>query len=269
VSSCSQSAFELRYPDIATCRSLIAQNCVNEINAPSSNAVPAVFEACSMLLPGPTWACNDFLYQLNRPLACTQAAGILPNGAPCGFNNQCSTGYCQIVSGDMCGVCASPPSVGASCAQLTSCGGSGVTCDQDACAVFAGQGQPCTTECVIGQACVGGTCQPQAESLGAACSFSGPGCDFYSGLTCDNNTMKCIAAVFAGPNQTCAGVTGVEVHCSGGALCTDDSCTPVSPVGQPCDLVQGPVCIRPSVCITMADGGTAGTCMIPDASTCQ
>jgi hypothetical protein len=141
-------------------------------------------------------------------------------------------------------------------------------------------GQPCTP----GNECVGenpgtgvsGTCKLAVESLGGACSSSTNECDFVAGLTCNTQTLQCVAAQFVGAGQPCNYVASASqtMYCGGGAKCiaatpgAEGSCASTSPVGGPCDLAAGPECVSPSRCIVGPDGGTSGTCLVADATMC-
>jgi hypothetical protein len=107
--------------------------------------------------------------------------------------------------------------------------------------------------------------------MGATCLSGGAGCDFYEGITCNAETMTCAAVQFVGPGQACGYINMQNVFCVAGAECVSGTCLAAAPVGQPCDLVSGPICIVPSHCIVSAgaDGGTAGTCQIYDATMCH
>jgi hypothetical protein len=139
--------------------------------------------------------------------------------------------------------------------------------------------------CTVGSSCIGanyttgatGTCQLAGESLGADCSSTTNGCDFYAGLTCNSSTKVCAAQPFGAAGAACNYVAAddVAVVCGSGGKCisaapgAEGTCQGTSPVGGPCDLAAGPGCILPSRCIVVgAEAGTAGTCATPDATIC-
>jgi len=137
--------------------------------------------------------------------------------------------------------------------------------------------------CTAGYECIGanyttgtpGTCQLAVESLGGACSSTTNECDFFAGLTCNNQMKQCAAAQLVGAGQPCNYVTSANetMYCGGGGKCISPTptsqgmCAGVSAVGGPCDLAAGPFCVSPARCI-VAGGGTSGTCQIPDATAC-
>jgi hypothetical protein len=275
VAACSPTAMAFRYPDVGTCKSLLEANCLAAVAAPSHGATPAFEEACSQAESNTTWSCDDFLLDQNVPPACVTPTGSAINGAACAFDSQCVSGFCAVVPGNPCGTCAPAPQVGDSCAELVACATT-QACDATSmqCVAFATLAQPCSASqpCAVGLGCANGTCQMESETVGAACPANGPGCDFYQGITCNTGTFTCMAEQLASSGQACGYIDSQGVSCSAGALCINGLCVGASPVGQPCDLVAGPVCIVPSRCIVTggtADGGTTGTCQIYDATLCH
>jgi hypothetical protein len=275
VAACSPTAMAFRYPNVGTCKSLILANCLAAVAAPSHGATPAFEESCSLTTSSTTWSCDDFLYDQNAPPGCVTPTGSEANGAACAFDSQCVTGFCAIAPGNACGTCAAPPQPGDSCAQLATCAATQV-CEPTTmqCVPFATLSQPCSASqpCAVGLGCANGTCQTESETMGSACPASGAGCDFYQGLTCNTESSTCVAEQLVASGQPCGFIDSQNVNCSAGAMCLDGLCVAASPVGQPCDLVAGPVCILPSHCIVTAgtaDGGTTGTCQIYDATQCS
>jgi hypothetical protein len=278
--ACSPVILQVRYGDEATCESLLDAFCTNSVTAPSSGSTPATVEACVQQIP--SWACSDYVNDLNSPPACQQATGSLASGAACAFPAQCSSGFCAIAAGSACGVCAALPQAGDSCAQLTTCG-AGLSCNSasSACATFALSGSSCALgqPCVSGNACEGasasvsGTCDLSAETLGTTCNPSGGGCDSTQGLSCNSQSKQCVALQLVGAGQPCGTVNDEGASCTNGGKClgettTPGTCTATAAVGAACDLSAGPGCISPSRCIVARDAGTAGTCLIPDATQC-
>jgi hypothetical protein len=279
--ACSKVIIQLRYGNEATCESLLDSFCTNNLAAPSSGSTPATVEACVQQIPN--WACTDYVNDLNPPPACQEAAGTVASGAPCAFPAQCSTSFCAVAPGGACGVCVALPQAGDSCAQLTTCG-MGLACSSvsSACASFALSGSSCALgqPCVEGSACEGasagvsGTCDLSAETLGTTCNPTGGGCDSDQGLTCNSESKQCVALQLAAAGQPCGTVNDEGASCMNGGKCVGESgttpgtCTATAAVGAACDLSAGPGCISPSRCIIAGDAGTAGTCLIPDASQC-
>jgi hypothetical protein len=279
--ACSMVILQLRYGNEATCESLLDAFCTNSLGAASSGSTPATVEACVQQIPN--WACSDYINDLNTPPACQQATGSLASGAACAFPGQCSSGFCAIVPGSACGVCATLPQQGDSCAELTTCG-AGLACNtvSSACTTYALSGSPCALgqPCVTGNDCEGassgvsGTCDLSAETLGTTCNPTGGGCDANQGLTCNSESKQCVALQLAGAGQPCGQVNDEGASCTNGGKCVGESgstpgtCTATAAVGAACDLAAGPGCISPSRCIVAGEAGTAGTCLIPDASQC-
>jgi hypothetical protein len=276
ISACSATAMAYRYPNVDTCKSLFQANCLENVAA--NGVTPAFEEGCAQAISSPSWSCDDFLLDQNIPPACMAPAGSQPTGSACVTASQCSGGFCAIESGAACGTCASPPAVGSSCATIAGCA-VGQTCEVDnmQCTAYATLSQPCSTTqpCAAGLGCASSssTCEPQAEMLGAACLVGGAGCDFYQGISCNSTTMICASVQFVGPGQACGFIGTQDVYCVAGAQCLGGTCVAAAPVGQACDLVNGPICISPSHCIVSADagadGGTSGTCQIYDPTLCH
>jgi hypothetical protein len=285
VQSCSPTAMVFRYGDVNTCESLMKSSCLANLAAPSTGSTPAGLEACVQALPN--WDCGDYLFSQNAPPECQQTTGALGTGGTCAFTTQCQSGFCAMVPGAACGTCAPTPQPGDSCAQLTSCG-FGLACSSfsQTCLVVAQPMTACapTQSCTVGYECIGanystgapGVCQTAGESLGTACSSSTHDCDFYSGFTCNTQTLQCVAAQLVGAGQACNYVASANqtMYCGSGGKClsptpgAQGTCAGASPVGGPCDLVAGPECISPSRCLVGSEGGTGGTCQVADATMC-
>jgi hypothetical protein len=289
--SCSPTAVELRYGDVTTCEALMKTNCVANLAAPSTGSTTAGLEECVQAVPN--WDCGDFIFSQNPPPECQQATGALAAGAQCAFQAQCQSGFCAIVPGAACGACAAAPQPGDPCAQLTSCGPT-LQCNtvSATCLTVAQAMAECAPDqsCAIGNECIGdnlmtgasGTCEPAGESVGAPChstpddAGAATECDFYAGLTCDNQSQKCAPVQFVGAGQPCNYVESQSqsIYCGSGGKClsatpgAQGTCAGASPLGGACDLVMGPECVSPSRCIVGAEGGTSGTCQVTDATAC-
>jgi hypothetical protein len=170
------------------------------------------------------------------------------------------------------------------------------------CVAFAAVGAPCLTgfqPCQNGSVCVGetvatmtkGTCQAQPKTVGAACDASrktAPNCNGSFGMVCIPS-MKgsaigtCQAIMLVGPGATCGDigampVTGFAV-CQASGLCkkavstdTSGTCVAAAADGAACDNdpANGPPCLAPARCvIPKGSAGTAGTCALPNASSCN
>jgi hypothetical protein len=170
------------------------------------------------------------------------------------------------------------------------------------CAAFVPSGGTCLTgymPCEAGLACVGdnqatmktGTCQAAGATMGAACQTTrqtAANCDPDRGLVCIptqpvvNNMGTCQPISLVGAGMPC-GVTGTPetsfAVCSANGLCkkpapTDlaGTCVAAAMDGMACDNDPslGPPCLTPAKCVMPAGSpGTAGTCMVPNGTTCM
>jgi hypothetical protein len=292
IQQCSLYVLTNDYGDEGTCETRLKLNCLNALAAPSSGNTAAKSEACALAYP--SWSCSDYLNG-NPPAACVQATGSLGAGARCAFPGQCQTGFCAIVPGNACGVCAPAPSAGDRCDTLTTCGTpglTGLTCDTNVqkCSSFAPSGAPCGRSqlCGDGLYCVGststtnGTCAPAVEDAGLACDptgKTGAGCDRLADLTCNSASSTCAGIQYSPTGGPCGnGVNDQFASCANAATCgapvgadaaAGETCTPTAGDGSACDLAYGPFCRAPARCIVTSDAGTAGTCQFPNALGCQ
>lgn len=273
--SCSQTFFNLRFASLDTCQQYETTECVNAVIAPKSGSTPSSVSACTTALP--TWACRDFIDDIHPPMACAPIPGGLPNGASCAKNQQCESTFCDTAPGSACGTCAPVPPPGTPCgpmAQVSSCGPGNYCNDQSVCTPHALLGQACSKDntCASGYACTGSVCVQGLAQEGAPCGLTGDvGCDIVSGLDCNEQRQSCQPAIFVGAGQACDSILFGQqtTHCSGGAQCLNGACSAVVGLGQACDTVAGPTCVTPARCINQGDGGTAGTCVITDATFCN
>ena len=281
IETCSPTAILARYADIGSCVSVLVQNCMNAAAAPSTGTTAASVEGCANAMGA--WACNDLIVNKNPPSQCLNATGGLADGAACGFAQQCQTGFCSIVPGAPCGVCANAPKPGDTCASLTTCGQNLACAAANVCEPYGASGDACDSAhfpCSAGLACVGatgttkGTCQASVTTLGAACVSNGAACDYWAGLACNSLNQVCAPVVLANPGEQCGYVNLQNTGCLDG-LCTGivgampGTCVQYARLDGDCDLVSGPFCFTPARCIVTVDGGTAGTCQVPDATMCQ
>jgi hypothetical protein len=206
------------------------------------------------------------------PIDCL-SPGRSPPGAPCVFEEACTSGYCDTTTG-VCGICASP-SVPCGCPSGQVCAGKaldgGAICD-DASAV----GGSCMlqVECTNSYCSLGsdghGRCVPFVgldercgDGEGAAIGREGTPCagpDTY----CDA-TLKCSPIEFQGYMLPCGtpGDGGPWLICAGYGTCdpSSNTCIPPAPNGQVCDETQGLGCALPADCI-------ANRCLYPSLAYC-
>ncbi len=303
--SCSSNSFSNNriYGSEAECEVRVAPPCVGALGAQGSGQSPINLEDC--VAQYPTYSCTDF--RDNNPSgACAPPPGTLEAGAACGANGQCISTFCHLHQNETCGACTALPTVGAACTYTGDCGRNldcaipaGATTGK--CAALVSNGGSCLTGanlCQAGLACVGdnetsattGTCQPQANTVGAACDRSrktAPNCDQELGLTCvptaaASSVGTCKAMTLVGMGSTCgvlgsAPITG-EALCNAGGLCVkaDSSdatgiCLATAADGAPCnsDATIGPVCLPPARCVPPTASSTAGICVVPNAMNCK
>jgi len=277
--SCSPTTVQLHYGDVMTCESVFGASCLASIAAPSSGQTAASEEACAQAIAD--WNCGDYIDNQNPPPSCAQRTGMLANGASCAVAAQCQTGFCAIAPGQACGVCAAEPKPGDPCDQLITCGRMTLVCSAatSTCVAYAQEGGSCAPgqPCVSGFTCVGadtntgaaGTCKPAAAHQDDPCSFTGAGCDLFSGLACNAATSQCGIAQVGGAGAACGLVADQNAPCASSGKCVAGACVAGQPVGAPCDLVAGPPCLALLRCIVTADGATAGTCQVASASGCM
>lgn len=96
-----------------------------------------------------------------------------------------------------------------------------------------------------------GTDAGVAADAGVVTTPAGTPC----GVLADGSHVGCVA----GDCYTATGlVTGSE----------EGTCKPSANDGQSCDLVVGPGCMPPARCVVTAEGGTAGSCVVPNGTLC-
>jgi hypothetical protein len=279
---CSDAALEIRFGDLRTCEAIFEGSCLNIVSAPGSGQTIAGAEACAadLVQPNPKWQCSDYLFAQNPTPNCQLPTGSLTDGAACALPQQCKSGFCSVANGKMCGTCAPPIAVGASCAGLSACPRQYVcNAPTQKCVGFANMGAACSPgqPCAAHLQCVGynpqsgapGTCEQAASMAGGSCSFQGAGCDVLDGLSCNAQTQLCATAQIQMPGEACGVVGNQQAYCYGGGDCVDGACRAAGLPGDRCDIVNGPSCITLANCIVDADSGTSGTCQLSNASACK
>lgn len=286
--NCSQIAISVDYGDMNTCVSRRTTLCQNGLMAPGTGTTPSTIEACVAAYS--TWSCADFMNGV-PPTACQPQAGTGAQDAPCAFDAQCTSKFCDIPYGGECGKCAQPPAAGSSCVDLSHCP-SGLFCTKNTkvCTTHAMAGQSCDddTTCGYGLSCVNydattgaaGTCMTAVAEAGAPCDHAqktDAGCASVQDLYCAKNDT-CEAYSTASSSQPCkfVGDAGTYTYCLAGATCLvvpstaqTGTCTGPASDNQPCNSAAGDSCQAPATCVgTPVDGGVSGTCMIASASSC-
>ncbi len=274
---CRQNGVANAYGAMGACVSRMHDNCVTSHMAPGTGNTADATEACATALPGES--CQDFL-QGNPVAACAQKTGSLGDGTACAYNAQCTSGFCAVPKGSLCGACAPVPAAGDPCDTVASCGPDKTCTPMQTCQPWVAAGGACdgkTEVCAPGSSCVipamatMGTCHADAASLAATCDFkrqTGPACDANAGLYCAN-TNACIAVSYVAAGSACGAMKGTaDDVCTNGSSCFAGTCLALAAEGGACDLAAGPGCMNPGRCV-VSGGGTAGTCALPDPSQCM
>ncbi len=280
--SCSASDLARRFGDLATCVARDKLTCVEALAAPMTGNNPTAILACSAAIGAES--CTDFFSKV-PPTACTTQHG--PQTGSCSFAAQCTSGFCGLATGALCGTCAPQPQAGDSCASIG--------CGQDLnciattmlCQAPVASGGACSRDlpCADGFTCVGstvtppanGTCMAEIATAGGTCDprhKTGADCSIDGGLTCNTTTNMCVTQPLVTAGMTCGLANGVITRCEAAATCvvptgmTTGACVAPAADGAACDSAAGPTCFAPARCVPTATGGTAGTCQLPGSMTC-
>jgi hypothetical protein len=281
LSMCEPGTFQDRYGSESTCQSRVAANCEDSLGAPGTGATTTTETACTSALQ--SLSCTDVLAGTD-PTACQPPVGTVAMGQPCSFNGQCTTQYCLVALGSICGTCQAAPQPGAACsvngcAEGQVCVASSGTCQTAVTAV----GATCsaTSPCGPGLACVTVrttmSCQALGAAVGVACAARNdllPDCDHRLGLTCDTGSHKCVQDTYATAGNACGPTDGGYVDCENGGACnttgagTDGTCEAPAADGAACDPSGAAPCLVPAVCVTMT-GSSVGTCELQNGASCH
>jgi hypothetical protein len=266
LNDCVPLLVTLAYGDVPGCTARFRIACVDAFKAPDTGMTAASISTCAAALPGAT--CEDIIY---RNIPACQPKGKRANGAACGANGQCMSGYCAQGTG-ACGVCATLVAAGGSCLSGDDCQAT-LECGADGHCVTPGiAGALCDDNhpCRYGYYCTGtGSCATVKTTAGAGCVETGS-CDILKGVFCNGTVcakimtaqggepcgvvnMTSVAACFAGE---CASGTDVNT--------TEGTCALLAGDGEPCGPAATPPvdCESPSRCIN-------GRCALPSSSSCQ
>ncbi len=280
-------AITVGYGDLPTCQARYQASCENSLAAPGTGNTPAHLEACAQAMAGES--CFDYFTNA-APSACAPPAGTLATGAGCAFDGQCQSGHCALGDQQICGSCQPPPQAGSSCAGGVGCG-SGLLClaDTETCGQGVPDGGACTDKDACGgaESCVGlsaggsGVCLPRG-GVGSPCDpreLTAPSCFGAGGVYCVRGARdagSCEPITVATAGQPCGIVPGIaDAECGSGGLCAKaadagtGSCVAYVSDGSSCDSVAGPPCLPPAKCVPASDGGSAGTCTLPNGSLCN
>lgn len=223
--------------------------------------------------------------------------GTLPAGSPCGFHEQCASGWCDVEPAQgkdfQCGSCSSLVQVGAACSAASNdvCVGDAycTTIGVGVCTTFAHVGDPCDSSkdlrCESGTVCddYGSHTCVRAGQSGQPCTQltqAAPVCEL--GNTCVNGTCTPVSITGMQPLPTCveycsaggvADASFTACTCPKGSFCSggeNGACLPEAQVGQPCDGSLN------RCGASLASGGhnpwlacVNGVCQEPDLSSCH
>jgi hypothetical protein len=260
---CTPFPVQVFYGDVPGCTTRTALQCSASYALAGSNGDTSKLEACAQAYGAQS--CQDFL-GLVTPGACN-ITGTAADGAQCGHDAQCKSGYCKAQANATCGACAERSGNRGACTLLTDCS-SGLICSQGTCWQTAASGAACGPHAPCGGtlACIGGTCQTPG-AVGATCAAQ-TDCDQAHGIYCNIATNKCAQEQTAPAGQSCGVVSGALVLCSAAATCilpdggTEGTCLAPAMDGASCDTKNGPGCLVGAAC-------TGGTCTVPDLTGCH
>jgi hypothetical protein len=254
LAACAPFLLAAGYGDLAGCNARVTQICTEQNKSDGSGMSEPNLAACEAALA--TASCADVY--ANRVAACV-FHGDYADGATCGDNSQCESGFCDH-GGGLCGVCAPKSAAGGPCGA-------------------AGNDQ-----CQTGLVCSSGSVCVAPASVGGAC---------------DDATAPCLPGSFCTTAKTCALTVAAGQECPGaylnladGTVCFGKS-TAASPQlatqlgavgpGEPCGLAPGtglsptlcapggvPACTLTSGAITLFGLPTKGQCakLFDDGHTC-
>jgi hypothetical protein len=269
------------------------QVCLIQASLPGSTTTASTYEACAQTkkadcsaecqfpLTGTLAAgapCNPgFDYQCQSG-ACVQvrlpdggypACGIcatsIPVAQPCSSSDDTATNcvpgsYC---AGPTSNTCVAYGTVGAACSQGSQCQSDLFCSSSHQCVAQGALGAACSvdpeqTECAAELPCVAGVCAKQAAA-GEPCTPSGWAAPCEFGLTCDTNTLTCVAQTVQ-PGGVC-GANGLL--CVLGSCSKTGICPTIIPDGQPCPVDDT------ETCDAFADCDDTGRCAIPGSPVCM
>jgi hypothetical protein len=272
LSKCTPFAFQVAYGDMTTCTTRAVIPCPTALAANGTKTTPSDLESCVAAINAET--CDEALDN-QQPSACS-IPGSLAAGAACGSDWQCSTGFCELTAGTLCGTCATramgqkAPDGGAVCIVDGQCAAT-LVCAAGSCVSPGMMGATCsnTQPCLRTLACIGGTCKTPL-AVGATCAAA-TDCDGSKGLYCDSKTKTCVQTQTAAAMQACNinPMTATVVDCTGGATCANLNMTGQGTCHQPAadnaTCGAGIGCQPPALCIK----STAYACELPNAGNCH
>lgn len=274
IDGCAKLLMDVWYQDAAECASVLSNACVESLNLPDQIKTAAWTDECAAALDG--WSCENVLTR-NTPPACVPPPGPRPDGAPCGEDGQCASGYCQSGLDESCGRCVGKSAESGACSKDDDCQ-PGLACNpQMVCAPYGGVDAACDAArpCQPWLSCTGtglneSACKPAAgagEPCDSAPPGQRPGCSLLDEYYCAPVTHVCVALKLASAGESC-GVVGTDYAiCTGVSVCKttgmSGKCLAPSGAGGPCDIAaDGPYCVPGLKCVSNA-------CVDVDLTTCN
>ncbi|HEX8789321.1 MAG TPA: hypothetical protein VF765_00110 [Polyangiaceae bacterium] len=274
LAKCTPFALQTTYGDMATCVMRAAIPCPAALTASGTKTTPSDLEQCVQAISAET--CDEALDN-PQPSACS-IPGTVAAGSVCGSDWQCSTGFCQLTLGTLCGTCASRAmpgqtgpdggpvcAVDAQCAAMTVCAG-GKCVSPGMMGATCGMG---SAPCLRTLTCIGGICKTPLQA-GATCAAA-TDCDGSKGLYCDKTTKTCKQTGTAAAGSPCGIVSGGLVACTGGSSCDNPNMqgqgTCHAPAADNATCGPGINCTAPAACIKSSAG--ALSCTLPNAGNCH
>jgi hypothetical protein len=269
ISTCAPFTLAATYGDEPTCEQRAVLACTPLFTAGGSGATATGVSACATAVLGET--CEQF-FDNNQPSACS-FTGTLAQGAACGSDAQCQSGFCHHPLASFCGTCGTRagagqggPDGGAGCLTDVDCQAT-LLCGAGTCVAPGTAGAPCSAQqpCEHTLACVAGKCATPVPVGGACTALTD--CDGANGAICNLMKMSCIAIGKAMSGEPCDVVSGGWTECVAGGVCDNvakngqGACHPPAADNALC----GPdiPCLAPAICSSSA------RCTLPDPTSCQ
>ncbi|MGH7285181.1 MAG: hypothetical protein ACRELY_26970 [Polyangiaceae bacterium] len=288
LSDCAPFLLQQEFGDEVTCDGQEKQECVAILQADGTGLTSNDASDCASGLR--SQSCDDYNAGTLVP-ACGTKPGTLAGGKACIDSSQCTSGLCKVTSSSpgACGLCSvNPPGkAGDACTSATPCD-LGLTCAGGFCASGGTAGYSCsdTQPCDEGFACIapvvgdGGFTSGDGGSgaacvalgtAGASCNAATTPCNTEQGFACDGASHQCSQIQLAPSDSDCDNNLN---QCTGGTCRASPEagpeagpdepriCIPAATVGQSCDVIAGPDCMPPAVCLNK-------TCTIKQSSSCH
>jgi hypothetical protein len=269
---CFPLGLDVLFGDASTCQARAKAQCLRTLGAPGVHETPSMASACATDLLAES--CPAVLGKDVTP-SCVPAPGDVANGAACGDDEQCASGFCPVAGDAVCGTCAALPKVGDTC--IAGACGRELACVSGVCQKPGKIGDSCDPKanpCETGVSCFGGKCVA-GGGPGALCDSSEklhPNCDITQGVGCNPGTHVCQKVLEAKAGDAC-GVdfaAGTYSICTAGSICRTTAggftgtCIAPAADGAECntDPSVGPECLSPAKCV-----GTV--CKLPDPASCK